>query len=124
MPYSCFNPTVYGGGEWWNQFIHGIVYVLIDQKFMALFSMLFGASVILLCNKLELQAQRPARVYFARNAWLFVFGAMQFVFLSSADILCVYAVCAFVLFFVRRLTPTRQFLGGLSFFLLPVAFYL
>ena len=40
---AYFNPQAFGGAEWWNQVVYGVTHVVADQKFMALFSMLFGA---------------------------------------------------------------------------------
>ncbi len=121
MPYSYLNPTVFGGDEWENRIVHAVVQVLIEQKAMALFSMLFGASVILLCSKLECQGRRLSLIYFSRNVWLLVFGVVHFVFISISDILCVYAICAFVLYFFRWLRPGWLFFWGIIIFLFPVA---
>ena len=78
MPHSYTNPTVYGGDNPVNLVIHGIVYVCVEQKAMALFSLLFGASIILFCNKLERQGRSPM-LHFSRNGWLLLFGIAHFV---------------------------------------------
>lgn len=123
MPHSYFNPTVFGGDQFGNQVVHAFVHVLVDQKAMALFSMLFGASVVLLWQKLERQGRRAALIHYSRNGWLLVFGGIHFALLSDIDILCIYAFCAFVLYFFRRTAPNRLFICGLIIFLIPVAVF-
>ncbi|WP_034335030.1 DUF418 domain-containing protein [Deinococcus misasensis] len=121
MPIEAYyNPNVYGGQNLWNQMVFGLMYVLADQKFMALFSMLFGASMLLLIQKLEQKGQPPARVHYTRNGWLLLFGILHMVFLWEGDILLVYALCSFVLFFFRRMPARGQLVAGLLVFFSPV----
>ncbi|MBV7327733.1 hypothetical protein KFU94_05625 [Chloroflexi bacterium TSY] len=60
---AYYNPTAYGGDEWYNQATYMLVHVLADQKFMALFSILFGASVMLVINNLERKGEKVARFH-------------------------------------------------------------
>ncbi len=120
MPDAAYaNPTVYGGQDPLNHSVYSFVHVLADQKFMALFSMLFGASVMLLFQKMKQQGKRAARVHYTRNAWLLVFGILHYVFIWQGDVLTIYALCAFFLYFFRNLKPSLQLTLGILFFLLP-----
>lgn len=119
MPESAyFNPTVYYG-DGINRVIYGVVHVIADQKFMALFSMLFGASVMLLTTKLEAKGQKPAKTHYIRNGWLLVIGLVHALLIWSGDVLIVYALASFVLYFLRRLAPKWQFALGVLVFFLP-----
>ncbi len=118
---AYFNPLAYGD-LWSNQFIYGLTHVFADQKFMALFSMLFGASVILMTSKIEAKGQSPFKNHFVRNAWLFVFGLLHGIFIWVGDILLVYALLAFPLYFLRKLPSKLLILLGLIIFFIPTMF--
>jgi len=52
MPIAAyFNPTAYGDFSGLNAIIWFLVHVFIDQKFMTLFSLLFGAGIILFTSR-------------------------------------------------------------------------
>jgi uncharacterized protein len=121
---AYYNPAAFGGEEWFNRLTYTIVHIFADQKFMALFSMLFGASMILLINNLERKGQRVARFHYTRNLWLLLIGFLQAILIWDGDILVVYALCAFALYFLRNLAPRWQFTLGLVIFLSPVFGYL
>ena len=71
-PYS--NPLAYGGQEWWNLAVFNLSYLFANQKMMALFSMLFGASVMLITNNMEQRGEKPLRYHYLRNLWLLLIG--------------------------------------------------
>jgi uncharacterized protein len=116
---AYFNPMAYGGDDWANQFVYGVTHIIADQKFMALFSMLFGASVMLLTNNLVEKGQNPAKIHYSRNFWLLIIGLIHGYLIWLGDILTIYAISAFVLYFFRRLAPKWQFALGLLIFFLP-----
>ena len=101
-----FNPTAYGGDSWSNRLIHASTYVLARQKFMAIFSMLFGAGVLLLSNKNERIGQQSAWLHYARSFWLLVFGLFHAFLIWGGDVLVVYAGCAFFLYGVPAVPTT------------------
>ena len=73
-----------------------------------LFSMLFGAGMILFISRLEKRTDGlwPADYFFRRQLWLLVFGLFNaFVLLWFWDILFQYAICGMILFVFRRLSP-------------------
>src|SRR5579871_5545210 len=81
----------------------------------ALFSMVFGASVILLTSRAEERsADSAADVYYRRNLWLLLIGLAHAFLLFWGDILYPYALCGLILFPFRKL-PARKLLiaGGL-----------
>jgi uncharacterized protein len=116
---AYFNPLAWESGTL-NGTLHGIMHVLADQKMMGLFSMLFGASMLLLMGKVEASGRRFGKVHYARMGWLFLFGMLHAIFLWQGDILMVYALCGFLLFLLRRLRPWLSLVLGLLIFLAPV----
>lgn len=116
---SLSNPSEYGSDAAHNRFAYNLTYVLAKQKFMAIFSMLFGASVLLFTDRL-LQKGKGPRAHFVRNGWLLLFGLAHLILIWSGDVLLVYAACAFPLYFLRKLPPRWHLSLGLMVFFVPV----
>lgn len=78
---------------------------VLEGSQRALFSMLFGAGMILFLSRQEKRADGlwPADYFFRRQLWLLVFGLFNaFVLLWFWDILFHYACCGMILFSFRR----------------------
>jgi uncharacterized protein len=74
----------------------------------AIFSMLFGAGVILFVSRQEkkVQGMWPADYFLRRQLWLLFFGLFNsFILLWFWDILIDYACCGIIVFAFRRLSP-------------------
>ena len=103
-----FNPLVPPGetvaDRELNVRVWGAVSVLFEGAMRALFSMLFGAGVVLFTT-----GRANARsLHFRRNLWLLAFGLVDtFLFLWTGDILMVYAVCGVFLYSYRNRSPRR-----------------
>jgi uncharacterized protein len=86
---ASFNPTVAGGVTGVNLWIWAVNTALFEGKMRAIFSMLFGAGMLVLTSRLEergLGAQ-AADIYYRRVLWLFVFGLIHAYFIWWGDIL-------------------------------------
>ena len=120
MPSTAYSsPAEFGGNDLLNRATYALVHIFADQKFMALFSMLFGASMMLLLTSFRTKGLNATRFHYTRNLWLLAIGGAHTVLLWDGDILMVYALCAFVLYFLRNIAPKWQFVIGLFVFLLP-----
>ena len=84
--------------------------VFVLNKMMAVFSMLFGAGVLLVTERIEARGGSALRVHYVRNLLLLLIGLAHSA-LWFGDILLVYGTCAMVLYPLRRL-PARALLGG------------
>ncbi|MES2882237.1 MAG: hypothetical protein V4676_08825, partial [Bacteroidota bacterium] len=90
----------------------------------ALFSMLFGAGIILFITGKEKKAEGlwPADYFFRRQLWLLVFGLFNaFILLWFWDILFHYAVLGLVAFAFRRQSAKFLMIGALVFLFLQTA---
>ncbi len=87
---------------------------LFEGKMRAIFSMLFGAGVVLLTSRLERRGDgtRAADIYYRRTLWLLAIGVAHAYLLWEGDILYSYAICGLFLFPFRRLAPRRLILLG------------
>lgn len=103
--FAYINPTYYGGHEGPNLWAWAINYVVADGKMRGLFTMLFGASMILIADRAEGQRPGPASIHYRRVAWLFVFGMLHAYLLFFGDILVCYALAGAVVFLFRKWSP-------------------
>jgi uncharacterized protein len=99
---SVLNETGVNFNTWYY------VSLIPDGTQRALFSMLFGAGIILFVRSAEKKGDgiRPADLFFRRQLWLLVFSLFDvFVLLWHGDILLDYALWGMVLFTFRNLSP-------------------
>jgi len=120
LPDAYVNPTNAGGAEGANLWAWIVTQVGFEGTQRGLFSMLFGASVILLTSRLEAAGRADAAdIYFRRNLWLIGFGFVNaFVFLWYGDILYAYGVTALFVFAFRNMAPKRLLAIGVGALLL------
>ena len=110
-----------GGSETWLDWAVGIFgEVFIDQKFMGLFSLLFGAGMILFIDRAAARGRRAVALNLWRNALLLLIGFLHFL-LWDGDVLMAYAISSVFLIAMRKL-PNRTLMSvGASVFMLSVA---
>ena len=99
------NPTVSGDLAGVNFAVWAASHVLADSKFMALFSMLFGAGMVLFCRRVEQRGGRPARTHARRTFFLLLFGILHAYLLWSGDILVWYSFSAWIAYLFWRVRP-------------------
>lgn len=99
-------------------------HVIFDTKMMTLFSMLFGAGLVLMSDRADGRGARVRGVYYRRLAWLLLIGLIHSYLIWDGDILVLYACCGFFLYPLRRLSPRSLIILGLCLnsVLLPVIF--
>ena len=110
-----------GGSETpldWAVGIFGEVFV--DQKFMGLFSLLFGAGMILFIDRAGGKGRRAGLLNLWRNALLLVIGILHFT-LWEGDVLTAYAISSVFLIALRKLPNRVLIFLGVALFLLSVA---
>ncbi len=100
------NPTIGGGDTGINLWTWLVINVGFEGTQRALFSILFGAGVILLTSRLEASGRTDASdIYFRRNLWLIAFGLLNaWLLLWVGDILYYYGISALFLYAFRKLS--------------------
>ena len=97
---------------------------LVDGTQRGLFSLLFGAGILLFINsksKLESPVS-PTDYFFRRQLWLILFGLVNiYVFLWHGDILFDYGVCGLFMFAFRVWEPRKLLAGAAVCFILMLA---
>ena len=103
-----FNPVTYAPTTL-NHVIYCITHVIADQKFMAIFSILFGVSPKLFVERLIGRGQNPFLLFYSRNFCLLIIGLIHSYFIWDGDILIIYALCSFILYLFKDFSPRFQF---------------
>ncbi|MBA3973199.1 MAG: hypothetical protein C0504_03150 [Candidatus Solibacter sp.] len=102
------NPTAAGGSTGWNLGAWVSMHILAEGKMRALFSLMFGAGVILMTSRMEARGGvNSADIYYRRNLWLLLLGILHAYLLWPGDILYPYALCSLVLYPFRQMSPKR-----------------
>ena len=110
MPEAAYyNPAAFGAPTRLDYGVWAANAVLVDGRMRGLFSVLFGASLLLVADRAEASGRSAALVHYRRMAWLFVFGIAHLFLVWWGDILHHYAIVGCVAFAFRR-WPTRQLL--------------
>ena len=112
MPEAAYyNPTAYGDLEGANLYVWLGGRLLADQKFMTIFSMLFGAGIVLMTTRTEARGE-TCPVHYRRMGWLALIGLLHAHLLWAGDILFLYAVCGMLVYPFRGLSPGRLLVVG------------
>lgn len=113
---AYLNPLAYGEFTGLNNWTWVVSHVFADQKFMSIFSMLFGASILMISANIEAKGGTAWRIHYRRNFWLLVIGLIHAYGLWYGDILTPYAVCSFLIYPMRKLSiKTLMVIGVLVF---------
>ena len=106
MPDGAYiSPAAYGGTSAADIATWMLAFVLVDSKMRALFSILFGASMLLVYERAEATGEDGATVHFRRMVWLLLFGLTHFYFVWSGDILTLYSLCGLIGIILLGIAP-------------------
>ncbi|RZV49087.1 MAG: DUF418 domain-containing protein, partial [Sphingomonadaceae bacterium] len=72
-----FNPTAYGGDTGLDWLTWAFNFVFMESKFRSLFSIMFGASTLLVIERATAKNNSPALRHYARMFWLLAFGLLH-----------------------------------------------
>ena len=124
MPMAAYvNPAARGGADGPDFWAWVIAFVVIDGKMRGLFSLLFGASMLLIVERAEAKGDDATSVHLRRMFWLFLFGLIHFCFIWAGDILALYALCGAFALSLRALSVRGLIWMGSAFMLLNMLFW-
>lgn len=104
LPRAYDDPTVYGGAAGADLWSWIVTQMFFEGTQRGLFTLLFGAGVILMTRSLERSQEPHAQDYFfRRNLWLILFGVVHaYVLLWVGEILFYYGVTALFVYGLRH----------------------
>ena len=113
MPFAAYaNPLVWGGTEPYNIATWIVTHVVFDQKFMSIFSMLFGAGIVLMSERSAKKSVPFWRLFARRQTWLLVIALLHAYLVWFGDILFFYALVGMLVYRLRKLSPMRLVATG------------
>ena len=121
---AYLNPAAYGdlsAANWW---VWALSHLFADQKFMTLFSVLFGAGIVMIWERAEAAGRMSVGLHYRRTLWLLVFGLAHAYLLWSGDILFLYAICALWIYWIRKASPKVLTVIGSIVLMVPPVLYL
>lgn len=96
-------------------------FVLVDGKMRSLFSILFGASMLLVIDRAVAAGRSGAAIHFRRMIVLALFGLAHFYFIWFGDILFLYAIIGMIAYLFVRKRPRSLLAWAAGFFILNAA---
>ena len=124
MIYAAYlNPTAFGDLTGTNKWIWILSHVFADQKFMTLFSILFGAGIFLFSKRLEEKNLKPAKYHYRRIFWLFAIGLIHAYLFWHGDILVSYSLCALLAYLFRKKSARVLILIAVFLIIIPSLIY-
>lgn len=105
-----------GGGTEGDAWIWLFQFVAVDGKFRGLFTLLFGAGMMVFMERVW-QRGGTAWLQVRRLFWLVLFGLAHFYLLFIGDILFLYAISGFLALGMLRWSARTQLWGGLVWYL-------
>jgi uncharacterized protein len=125
LPFAAYaNPNLWGGNDSLNVGVLAVQWVLFDGKMRALFSMMFGAGIVLFMQRaLEREnSVRAADLLSRRMLWLMLFGALHGWLIWAGDILYSYGLFGLLLVPMRNVSPRKLLIvSGVALLLLSLA---
>ena len=97
------NPLAMGPADPASMWAWRITHLLFDQRFMTIFCVMFGAGVALLAERPTRPGVSAAGRHYRRMGWLLALGCVHAYGIWYGDILANYAVCAMLIWPLRRL---------------------
>ena len=121
MPEMAYvSPKAYGGETPSDLAAWALGFILFDGKMRGLFSILFGASMLLIVDRAEAGGQDPGSIHYRRMAWLALFGLCHYFFIWWGDILFLYAAVGCIAFRFRAWEARRLIKWALGLFTVGV----
>jgi uncharacterized protein len=103
MNFSAYsNPTSFGDLTGINLYIYYFSHIFADQKFMTIFSVLFGVGIVLMAENIERKGGNPGKVHYKRMFILAAFGLLHAYLLWFGDILFPYALAGMIAYTARK----------------------
>ena len=109
---AYFYPPAFGFESLGDKIMWAANFIIVDGKFRSLFSILFGASMVLVIERAVAAGRAGWKVHYARMIVLLLFGLAHFYLLWWGDILANYAMVGMIAFVFWKLRVKWLVLAG------------
>lgn len=117
LPIGMLKPSFVGWHRGLDTAIFAFKYLFVEGKMRALFSMLFGASAVMITERIVKRGHgdRAGDIFSRRTLWLLLFGLLHAALIWDGDILFEYAVYGLIFLYPLRILSARTLaITGLS----------
>src|SRR5688572_1105724 len=104
LEYAYFYPPAFGFEAIGDRIMWAGNFLVVDGRFRSLFSILFGASMVLVIERAVTAGRKGWQVHYPRMVVLLLFGLAHYYFFWWGDILANYALVGMIAFAFWRLT--------------------
>ena len=110
---AYMNPTSGRFLEGTDLWTWAAVRLFADTKFISIFSLLFGAGIAMMSERMARRGASGTGLHYRRQLWLLVIGLAHAYLIWHGDILVTYALCGCLLYPLRNLEPRKLLrIGG------------
>ncbi len=113
---AYFYPPAYGFDGLADRLMWAANFILVDGKMRSLFSILFGASMLLVMERAEASGRSPFHTHFTRMAALLLIGLVHFYAIWWGDILTLYALVGALAYLFWRLPAGAMLMISVALF--------
>lgn len=103
--FATLTPHALAPGTFADEAWFAFTLLVFEGKMRALFTILFGASLVLFTDRADAAGRSGERLQLRRLGWLALIGYLHFALLWWGDILFAYALCGFAALALRQAPP-------------------
>jgi uncharacterized protein len=122
-PQAYGNPAAYGTEGAADLAAWTLGFVLFEGKMRGLFSLLFGASMLVVIERAEAAGADGAAIHFRRMAWLALIGLLHFYLIWAGDILFGYAMAGMAAWFFHAREARSLVAWGIALILVQLLLF-
>lgn len=113
---ATYGPRPHGSGGQADNLAYALSLILFEGKMRALFSILFGASLVLYFERASAAGRNGIVLQLRRLGWLALFGYLHFLLFWDGDILFLYACVGLATLPMRKAPPVHLVVAALLVF--------
>ncbi len=117
---AYLNPLSYSDFTGINKVVWIFSHIFFDSKFISIFSILFGAGIVLFTDRLKQKGINSLKIHYSRTFWLLLVGLLHAYMLWYGDILVSYALCGLWVVLFRKKKPKTLFI--IAFIFITISF--
>lgn len=117
-PIGTLSPNFPEPGSLADNWAHAGIFLVFEGKLRALFTLMFGASMLLFIERVEDRGRDGGLLQARRLVWLMLFGYLHFVLLWWGDILFTYAVIGLCVLPLRNQPLRAVAIAAIAFYLI------
>ena len=117
-PAAVFTPDILAPASLADKYAFAATFVLFEGKMRGLFSLLFGASMVLFIDRSDAAGRHGELLQLRRLGWLLLFGALHYYLLWWGDILFTYAAIGVIVLMMSEMRARARVIVAITVFVL------